>query len=656
MSDENLKPIDVNSASPRVIKSSRKLLRKPLKLATGETAPTTSATPVSDPNALTEAEMSLSVTALKREIAKKRRELRAATSEVEKDAESKALLHRELGDSKAAIESIQSWRADISRSYVWKVQQTMDAQLDAAKADLVMHEASVNGLQPLDEGRLLTLRKKFHRTLGRSFWWTFVAAVLTTLIANLDKVPRQDWLSPLYNPQTSGPILVSALILLGGLATLVRRFIGKEILTKGRIVKFCIWLAVIAIVIFVLPLVWNDLNDKIVPWFKTHYWEIISGLATAFLLAVLGALVSYYSGWTVFRRDVQKQLHDLKAVIDGYVKTQQEVGRLGILYKQTTDWLEILANALYRPWKTNPDWGTSREFSKHFETFPHSLRVALASENSGAEMAALENAIASRLLVQGWRNRAFEDLVTEVGASMGMVNGSFSVENLDHDLPHQTNNSRALLKKYLQHSAHPEQAAEISKQNVADSAAGLAPNDDYLVSVARARLLDLIDKTQSQLLSQTRPRVEQIIDDPLSDFRADTSGVHEHDSTQNWDEFLNLSLGGESVEQVPLGALSFTTRGRTARAGQDPKTYILVPKRLGEALPHIASPEKVEVQLVGDDKPRPVEIMARLDVAGPVDFLDLALLHGGAAETTARAAALPVEDEPQEIIYGREDL
>jgi hypothetical protein len=398
-------------------------------------------------------------------------------------------------------------------------------------------------------------------------------------------------------------------------------------------------------------LIWNDLNEKVVPWFKTHYWEIISGIGTSWLLVVLGALVAYYSGWTVFRRDVQKQLHDLKAVIDGYVKTQQEVGRLGILYKQTTDWLEILANALYRPWKTNPDWGTSREFSKHFETFPHSLRVAVASESSGTEMASLENAIASRLLVQGWRNRAFEDLVSEVGTAMGMANGAFGVENLDHDLPHQTNNSRALLKKYLQHSA---QASASANATAVDS--GPAPSDDYLVSVARARLLDLIDKTQSQLLSQTRPRVEQIIDDPLSDLRGDTSGVNDHDSSQNWDEFLIQSLGGDSIEQVPLGALTFTTAGRTSRAGQDPKSHILVPNRLGEALPHIASPEKVEVNLVGDDKPRAVEIMARIDVSGPVEFLDLALLNGGYSGRQSPSQHQQVEDEAQTVIYGREDL
>ncbi len=654
MSDVNMNSSEQSSHSKAFEKPQRKLLRRSSKTAANLEP---QVTPVEDPNSLTEAELALSATALKREIAKKRRELKAAKAEIAQASESKVTLEKELADSKSAIESIQNWRVEISRSYVWKVQQSMDSQLDSAKADLVVHEASVNGLQPLDEGRLLALRKKFHRTFGRSFWWALVGAALTTLIANLDRVPRQDWLSPLYNPQTSGPILVATIILLGGLATLVRRFIGKEILTRRRIVKFCIWLVVLAIFVFLLPLIWNDLNEKIVPWFKTHYWEILSGIGTSWLLVVLGALVAYYSGWTVFRRDVQKQLHDLKAVIDGYVKTQQEVGRLTILYKQTTDWLEILANALYRPWKTNPDWGTSREFSKHFETFPHSLRVAVASEKSGAEMASLENAIASRLLVQGWRNRAFEDLVTEVGAAMGMANGTFTVDNLDHDLPHQTNNSRALLKKYLKHSAQaysPSTVTKASPDSLQDNS--LAPTDDYLVSVARARLLALIDTTQSQLLSQTRPRVQQIIDDPLADLRGDTSGVSEQDSTQNWDQFLTQSLGGESIEQVPLGALSFTTAGRTSRAGQDPKSHILIPNRLGEALPHIASPEKVEVNLVGDDKPRAVEIMARIDVAGPVDFLDLALLNGGHSGRQAPPSNQQVQDEPEAIVYGREDL
>lgn len=596
----------------------------------------------------------LSATALKKEIAKKKRELRAATIARDKANNERVALGVELDESKSAIENVQEWQAAISRSYVWKVQQSMDSQLDAAKSDLAKHEESVKGLKPLDEGRLLALRKKFHSSLAKALWRTLVAIAIVTLIANLDNIPKQNWLEPFYDPQTSGPLLVASVILLGGVAILLRRFIGKELLPKGRMVKIFVWLAVIALAVFLLPLVWKDLNEKVVPWFKTHYWEILSGIGTVWLLAVLVALVAYYSGWTVFRREVQTQLHNLKAVRDGYVKTQQEVGRLSILYTQTTDWLEILANALYRPWKTNPDWGTTREFSKHFETFPHSLRVALASESNDADMAALENAIASRLLVQGWRNRAFEDLVSEVGSALGMVNESFTVDNLDHDLPHQTNNSRALLKKYLAHSASSSVDSQ-PKTNAAQGS-GPAPSDEYLVSVARARLLDLIDKTQSQLLSQARPRVDEIIDNPLEVLMGDSSGIHEHDSSQNWDEFLRGSLGGDSIEQVPIGALTFTTAGRTARGGQDPKSYVLVPKRLGESVPHVASPEKVEVQAVGDDKPRSVEIVARIDMAGPVDFRDLALLHGGSSSSGAKEHGSTAELDSEPVVYGREDL
>jgi hypothetical protein len=264
-------------------------------------------------------------------------------------------------------------------------------------------------------------------------------------------------------------------------------------------------------------------------------------------------------------------------------------------------------------------------------------------------MQELERIIGSRLLKQGWRNDAFEDLVAQVGTEMGLPPGKFVVDLLDQDLPHQTNNSRNLLKRFLAHSAKTSQAGEVDLgSNSAPPQVGKPePTDRYLVEVARKRLLDLIEKTQSVAISAARPRVEQIIDDPLLSLRADSAGVDEFDPTESWDEFLTDSLGADSVDKSPLGVLSFTEEGRMKNLPSKVQSYVLVPKRLEKALPNISS-ESITVVPLGDDRPRSLEIIARIDVVGPADFSSVALLGGITSAPATAPAPKPKTVEVEE--------
>jgi hypothetical protein len=210
---------------------------------------------------------------------------------------------------------------------------------------------------------------------------------------------------------------------------------------------------------------------------------------------------------------------------------------------------------------------------------------------------------------------------------MGLPPGKFVVDLLDQDLPHQTNNSRALLKRFLVNSASNSFSGKLDLgSNSAPPQQGkVQPTDRYLVEVARKRLLDLIDKTQSVAISAARPRVEQIVDDPLLSLRADSAGVDEFDPTESWDEFLTDSLGADSVDESPLGVLSFTEEGRMKNLPSKVQSFVLVPKRLAKALPNISS-DKITVVPLGDDRPRSLEIIARVDVVGPADLSSIAVL------------------------------
>jgi len=139
--------------------------------------------------------------------------------------------------------------------------------------------------------------------------------------------------------------------------------------------------------------------------------------------------------------------------------------------------------------------------------------------------------------------------------------------------------------------------------------------------------LDLIDKTQSIVLSEARPRVLHIQDDPLEELREDQGGIEVYDPTHSWDDFLKESLGTDEVAQPPMGILNFSEKGRISRVQEDPDSFIITPKRLFASLPPTRS-EKIVIVPVGDEKSRAVEIIARVDVVGPLAFDQIALLSG----------------------------
>jgi hypothetical protein len=166
----------------------------------------------------------------------------------------------------------------------------------------------------------------------------------------------------------------------------------------------------------------------------------------------------------------------------------------------------------------------------------------------------------------------------------------------------------------------------------------LKPSDKYLVEVARLRLLDLIEKTQSIVLSEARPRVLHIQDDPLADLREDQGGIEEYDPTHSWDDFLKESLGTDEVTQPPMGILNFSENGLMSRVQEDPTSFIVTPKRLYSSLPPSQS-ERISVVPVGDEKPRAVEIIVRVDVVGPLSFDQIALLSGDSPVNTEQATS-----------------
>lgn len=581
------------------------------------------------------------------QIAENEKRLIAAQAQheaLEKENYDKQIL---IEENQLRVDEIQNFISSVERSYIWRVQQIMDSMMSKAQADLLEFENAVNNVEAPEEGRLLALRKSFHKAVATAIAITGGISAFSIFYPIVYKLQWPTWLLNFVNSDFFTSLLVALGVLGAGVIYLIRRNGGKEKMSTRKIIIF----SVIAVLFYALVASWPNIeptiSQRLIPFLRENIWQILTGCGSAFVFVLVVALVIYYQGWSIFRRDVTEQLARLNNVIEGYVHTKQEIGRLTNLHRQASDWLKILAHALFRPWKTHPDWDGTREYEKHFSTFPFALRVAQAQEEKDSHMAELERLVGARLLVQGWRSSAFADLVKFAGEEIGLQDGKFNLETLDTDLPHQTNNSRALLLKYLEHSADTHSAGELDLQPIKVDEEGkseLQPSDRYLVEVARDRLLELVEKTQSIVLSQARPRVAPIKDDPLLEIREDQGGIEEYDPTSSWDDFLRESLGTDEVAQPPMGILNFSEKGQVNRVQEKPSSYIITPRRLADALPSISS-STVRLVPVGDDKARAVEIIARVDVVGPLSFDEIAVLSDGSVASVAPDVEVGWDDE-----------
>jgi hypothetical protein len=574
----------------------------------------------------------------------------AALSKVQKirarEAQEAESLYARLETQQDELGRVRTWVEGLERSYFWNTQKTMGANLSRAHADKSAYEAAVESVELPERGNLVVLRQRFHKGFGIGLLTFGIPTGLLFFIPWFATATMPVWLLEFLNSQFFSVMLGGLLALTAGILGLVRRAVGEERMNWSRMIRIALSVVAIPLLVFGISRAQEFLLEYAVPFIDRWLATALMVIAISFFFYLLGILLFYYSGWSQFSRSVTEQLTALDNVVEGYVHSQVEIKRLEALYEQTSDWLQLLAHSLYRPWKVDPDWITSKELKMTSESFPFALRVAHAVDSETSQIANLERLIGERLMTQGWRNEAFEDTLAEIGKQMGFDATHVTPEFLDADLPHQTNNSRALIRSFFEQSAV---TADKGVVHIVDEAgptkAGHARfSDNYLVEVARRRLRELIEKTQSSVLSEARPAVEQIVEDPLHDIKFDSSVIESKDTAQDWDDFLRDALGYDGLVQPPLSTMTFTDEGLLSKSPESAQTHILIPERLKASAPSPASERVTFHPLADSGAGRSVELIVRLDVVGPVPFTHVRMVENAAYRPTPASAQIDDDD------------
>ena len=356
---------------------------------------------------------------------------------------------------------------------------------------------------------------------------------------------------------------------------------------------------------------WSPVNDQAARDLggSILFWTAVITPAVL-ILSLLLVLIPYHRKWAAFERSVEIQLTNLERIEKGTKVCRGEIQRMTALHSQTIRWLKILATVTHTPWQIRPSWLESGLKTLDLDSLPFAMRVAQADDGDQASFATLVDSAQTKLEQAGWRRQAFERLIAGIQNVTGRSGRAFSLEALDQDLPHATNNSRNHLEKYMS-------------------------DNDILQQVAVQYLKPIIEELQSKAMATARPEVVQAENDPLLEVRGDIEEIDEYSNRQKWDDFLSHTLTLNNGETDPVTALSVMSIAPEQIMGgehQNVSSYALVPEHVYSKLDPALSAGLIK-RTYDSKVARPLDTVIRVDVVGPLSLRALRLMSGAPSDS-----------------------
>jgi hypothetical protein len=347
----------------------------------------------------------------------------------------------------------------------------------------------------------------------------------------------------------------------------------------------------IVAVYFGVRRVWPDLAR--LGWWPNPV-QVSAIAAAALLLAVLAILVRYHRGWSRVERLVLEAGDQLAWSASAAQHARRELRRMEVLHRQALEWLRLLAEVMHRPWSIKETWLSADPPSVSVASLPYALRLAVTRDDDLLAMSRTQREMAQALFVKGWRARAFSKLLAELNTRLGYKKSELGLDALDADLPHASNHSRRILAQH-------------------------ASDSDVLQTVAQTYLREIAASVQGASLSQSSPGVSMIAADPLADNdHPQSSASSLRDPRLEWDRFLLDSLVGRPNPVTPIGSLGIAEMALAEAHHENVSSFLLLPHRLVDNVAASHGQGKLAMSGYADTEARPVDLVLRVDVVGPI--------------------------------------
>ena len=448
-------------------------------------------------------------------------------------ADEAVLLSEQIKKQEDSTDELHRWVSEQKGSFLWKVLNRMSNNKSEVQDRLNGYQDFIDKLDIPKPGALAEIRKRFHRRL--LFNWSLVIA-LGSLFFYLPEISEN------YPELTE-----------------LSRFVNSESFPNS--------------------------------------WQIIFISIFLLLFTLISLLIQYYRDWSKFERSVTISLWKLEEISKSVQHYRTEQARLNVLYPQVRDWLEILGNALHKPWEVDEKWLVNTLSDIPQDDFPFALRIAQAQENDAASSIALKRDAAERYLTRGWRSKVFEDQVISAGEMMGMSSDRLNVEILDADIALSPGGPRAILREKI-------------------------TSLELLKSVAKKQLIPLMKIVQIESIAESRPPVRENRTDILDTFQPEDFDL-EMNRKLAWDDFLAISMGNSDKPRTPLSQLAFSESGRQTGHHDRAKTIFITPNRLMSKVPNN---ETTFADSYGESTRLPLDIVVRMDITGPLQQEDVLIL------------------------------
>jgi hypothetical protein len=539
------------------------------------------------------------------------------------DAQDEGVLRQEvLGD-------YRKWQEKTDRSLLWKLRSRMEKAVALGQADLKSFQNALESLEPHQIGTLAELRKKFHKSvlvthsivmlvagIVAATGWLFLSSgtsevqALTPVAFEQQAALQEDLGEPIPATRANLPTLLSS-------AEELRTDITTQISDASNAVTLDPTDAAAVSQLEALEVKQESvqLYQETLRTLVAAYELIDLGRAILFwtaiitpavlLVSLLLLFIPYHRKWAAFERSVEIQLTNLERIEKGSTVCRSEIQRISALHSQAIRWLKILATVTHTPWQVRPSWLESGLKTLDLDSLPFAMRIAQAHEGDRASFTTLLDSAQTKLEQPGWRKQAFDRLIAGIQDATGRSGKAFSLEALDQDLPHASNNSRTHLEKYM-------------------------TDGDILQKVAVQYLKPLIEDLQGKAMANARPEVVQAEDDPLLEFRGDIEGVDEYSNRQKWDDFLSHTLtlnNGESDPVTALSVLSIAPEQIMQGEHENVSSYALIPEHVASKLDPALS-EGLIKQTYDAKVARPLDSVIRVDIVGPVNLRALRVVSG----------------------------
>ena len=445
-------------------------------------------------------------------------------------------LQQQLESLKKEKEKLTDWQKDSQNSYIWKLLEAVNGEIQRAQQQLAAYEQTLAGDAYPSAEDLSTSKKKYRSNLFRLLGaWTTSLLVAVLALFSTNPIGLQ--------------IAIAVLILLSiGPSAL------KKVQSPQRIVGILLVFLVIGLIAFVMGL--GPIFSAFMAWLASLWlgWIVIS-LIFSIIVGFIGSCASYSRSWSEFRRKVYQKTTDLTNIIQGVDTTRNEIKRLTGLYSQLKEFALLLGAVVSQPWKVDSLWHQSQGVTNTDRAYPFSLHIAQPLENESDAVKRIRDDARESLLTIGWRFEVYKQIIAAFAKRQSAANRHlFTIDAIESDSAFGPGSVRDLVLKEI------------------------VDNDELLLEIARIKMKELRTKIQDEFLVDNPPSVLEIRDKPLSMMHVDLI-EYEEELGIAWNDFLVQTISSD-IPTPPMSVDRFHEAARAELVHYEIKSLILAPARL----------------------------------------------------------------------------